>query len=152
MGLGDHPETFLLKALCCQRPPSWLKVMWWWVGGGGPGHYTVISWAGNRGTFYFPFSIFHFLFSIPGPGPVPVAWQKELRLWLIWIIDNYWIDCRVIMSTSLISPDKTQQIRASKRVAQCSCPDNITRTGKSFLFVFYILFPCSKDHHWNGST
>ena len=42
-----------------------------------------------------------------------------MRLWLIWIIDNYWIDCRVIMSTSLISPDKTQQIRASKRVAQC---------------------------------
>ena len=39
MGLGDHPETFLLKALCCQSPPSWLKVMggWWWVvvvGGG----------------------------------------------------------------------------------------------------------------------
>ena len=26
MGRGDHPETFLLKALCCHIPPSWLKV------------------------------------------------------------------------------------------------------------------------------
>ena len=31
MGLGEHPETYLLKALCCQTSPSWLKVMggWW---------------------------------------------------------------------------------------------------------------------------
>ena len=27
MGLGDHPETYLLKALFCQRSPSWLKVV-----------------------------------------------------------------------------------------------------------------------------
>ena len=33
MGRGDHPKTFLLKALCCQITPSWLKVMWWVVGG-----------------------------------------------------------------------------------------------------------------------
>ena len=35
MGLGDHPKTFLLKALSCQSAPSWLKVMGgcWWVGG-----------------------------------------------------------------------------------------------------------------------
>ena len=31
MGLGDHPETFLLKALCCQPPPSALKVGGGWV-------------------------------------------------------------------------------------------------------------------------
>ena len=31
MGLGDHPETFLLKALCCQSAPSWLKVGGGWV-------------------------------------------------------------------------------------------------------------------------
>ena len=31
MGLGDHPETFLLKALCCQSAPSLLKVMGWVV-------------------------------------------------------------------------------------------------------------------------
>ena len=67
--------------------------------------------------------------------------RRELRqwpLWPIWIIDNYWIDCHVIMSTSLISPDKTQQMRASNKVAQCSCLDNITRnkTGKSFLNLF----------------
>ena len=34
MGLGDHPKTFLLKALCCQATPSWLKVggwWWWWM-------------------------------------------------------------------------------------------------------------------------
>ncbi len=30
MGRGDHPETCLLKALCCQSPPALLK-----VGGGG---------------------------------------------------------------------------------------------------------------------
>ena len=29
MGLGDHPKTFLLKALCCQPPPWWLKVRRW---------------------------------------------------------------------------------------------------------------------------
>ena len=34
MGRGDHPETYLLKALFSQRSPSWLKVMCgWWVGG-----------------------------------------------------------------------------------------------------------------------
>ena len=27
LGRGDHPETFLLKALFCQSTPSWLKVM-----------------------------------------------------------------------------------------------------------------------------
>ena len=43
MGQGDHPETFLLKALCSQESPSWLKVMGGGGGGGGPGHYTVIS-------------------------------------------------------------------------------------------------------------
>ena len=26
MGLGENPKTFLLKALFCQRTPSWLKV------------------------------------------------------------------------------------------------------------------------------
>ena len=31
MGLGDHPKTFLLKALCCQPPPSWVKVGGWVV-------------------------------------------------------------------------------------------------------------------------
>ena len=35
MGLGDHPETFLLKALFCWSTPSWLKVMGGWVVGGG---------------------------------------------------------------------------------------------------------------------
>ena len=32
MGLGDHPKTFLLKALCCQAAPSWLKVGGWVLG------------------------------------------------------------------------------------------------------------------------
>ena len=38
MGLGDHPKTFLQKALCCQSTPSLLKVGGGWVddvGGGG---------------------------------------------------------------------------------------------------------------------
>ena len=46
MGLGDHPETFLLKALCCQITPSWLKVMgggWWW---GPPGLYCHLLGLG----------------------------------------------------------------------------------------------------------
>ena len=29
MGKGDHPKTYLLKALCCQGPSSWLKVRGW---------------------------------------------------------------------------------------------------------------------------
>ena len=35
MGLGDHPEKFLLKALWTQGSPSWLKVVggWWWPWG-----------------------------------------------------------------------------------------------------------------------
>ena len=35
MGFGDHPKTFLLKALCCQSAPSPLKVVGggWVVGG-----------------------------------------------------------------------------------------------------------------------
>ena len=40
MGLGDHPKTFLLKALFRQSTPSWLKVGGG-GGGGGPGHFTV---------------------------------------------------------------------------------------------------------------
>ena len=31
MGRGDHPKTFLLKALCCQISPSWLKAGCGWV-------------------------------------------------------------------------------------------------------------------------
>ena len=30
MGRGDHPKSFLLKALCCQISPSRLKVLGWW--------------------------------------------------------------------------------------------------------------------------
>ena len=33
MGRGDHPKTFLLKALCCQITPSWLKLKVVDVGG-----------------------------------------------------------------------------------------------------------------------
>ena len=62
MGLGDHPETFLLKALCCQSAPSWVKVGGWWGAVGGPGHYTV-----STGTVSILDSRF------PVPVPVPVA-------------------------------------------------------------------------------
>ena len=31
MDRGDHPKTFLLKALSCQGSPSWLKVRGWVV-------------------------------------------------------------------------------------------------------------------------
>ena len=30
VGRGDHPKTFLLKALFCQSTPSWLKVRGGW--------------------------------------------------------------------------------------------------------------------------
>ena len=63
MGLGDHPETFLLKALCCNLSPSPLKVGGGWVGGG-PGHFTV-----STGTV----SILDSRFPVPFPVPVPVA-------------------------------------------------------------------------------
>ncbi len=76
MGLGDHPETFLLKALCCQSSPSGSKVVggWWVVVAceiilSSPG-------TGGRGTLYFPFlfSHSHFPFPIPNshfPFPIP---------------------------------------------------------------------------------
>ena len=58
MGLGDHPKTFLLKALCCRATPSWLKVVGWVVGG--PGHFTV-----STGTV----SILDSRFPVPSPSP-----------------------------------------------------------------------------------
>ena len=71
MDRGDHPKTFLLKALSCQGSPSWLKVRGWvvgWVGGGGPCDYTVISW--DRVYFLFPISISPFPIPHP-PSPIP---------------------------------------------------------------------------------
>ena len=59
MGKGDHPKTFLLKALYCQSTPSWLKV-WGWVALG-----IILSSPGTGGTLYSHF---------PGPkSQVPVA-------------------------------------------------------------------------------
>ena len=63
MGLGDHPETFLLKALCCQSAPSWLKVM---CGGGGWVACEILLSALGLGILDSRFSI---LFSILFLGP-----------------------------------------------------------------------------------
>ena len=71
MGLGDHPKTFLLKALCCQSAPSPLKVVGGGGGGGGwvaPG--ILLSSPGTEGTLYshFPFprsQVPGLLFSLP---------------------------------------------------------------------------------------
>ena len=67
MGLGDHPETFLQKALCCQPPPSALKVM---GGGGGGGGWVVaceiLLSALGLGSLDSRFSIFYsYFYSIP---------------------------------------------------------------------------------------
>ena len=59
MGQGDHTETFLLKALCCQSTPSWLKVMGWVVGG----------WP--RALYCQHWDCFDSRFSIPSPIPSP---------------------------------------------------------------------------------
>ncbi len=50
MGLGDHPETFLPKALFCKSTPSWLKVMggWWW---------------------WWPVRLYCHLLGLPSPSP-----------------------------------------------------------------------------------
>ena len=64
MGLGDHPETFLQKALCCQTAPSWLKVRgggWWEVA-----HEILLSALG--------LGVVSILYSIPRsqvPSPSP---------------------------------------------------------------------------------
>ena len=61
MGLGDHPKTFLLKALCCKSAPSWLKVVggWWWVA-----NEILLSSPGTGGSFESRFSILGSRFSI----------------------------------------------------------------------------------------
>ena len=46
LGRGDHPETFLLKALFCQSTPSWLKVL----GGGWVAPGILLSSPGTGGT------------------------------------------------------------------------------------------------------
>ena len=54
---GDHPETFLLKALFCQSVASQLKVVgWWWVVV--VAHEIILSSPG---------------FPSPSPSPVPVS-------------------------------------------------------------------------------
>ena len=61
MGLGDHPETFLLKALCSQGSPSWVKVIGGWVVAPG-----ILLSALGLGSLDSQFSI---LFSILFLGP-----------------------------------------------------------------------------------
>ena len=63
MGLGDHPETFLLKALCCQIAPSWVKVMGWVVAPD-----ILLSSPGTGGILYS---------QLYSQVPVPVALQFE---------------------------------------------------------------------------
>jgi len=65
MGEGDHPETYLLKAVFCQSTPSWLKVRGWWV----VAHEIILSspGTGGRGTLYF-----HSHFPFPSPIPIPI--------------------------------------------------------------------------------
>ncbi len=80
MGRGDHPETFLLKALCCQITASWLKVR-----GGGGGWWPRALYChllglgiGVLSISLFPISIFpfpipnsHLQFPSPVPNPCP---------------------------------------------------------------------------------
>ena len=75
MGRGDHPETYLLKALCCQSAPSWLKVRWW-VGGGWPwGLYCHLLELGvgvlSISHSHFPIPNSQFPSLVPNPRPRP---------------------------------------------------------------------------------
>ncbi len=71
MGLRDHPETYLLKALFRHRAPSWLKVggWWWWVVA--PGIILSSPGTGCRETLYFHFPISNSQFPIPIPISSP---------------------------------------------------------------------------------
>ena len=74
MGLGDHPKTYLLKALCCESTPSWLKVVWWWWWWWPRALYCHLLGLGigELSIFHshFPISIFPFPFPIPNsPSP-----------------------------------------------------------------------------------
>ena len=69
MGLGDYPETFLLKALCCQSAPSCVKVM----GGGGGGWWPMRFYCHLLGL-----GLLSILYSIPRsqvPETAP-SWLK----------------------------------------------------------------------------
>ena len=93
MGRGDHPETFLLKALCCHRSPSWLKVMggwWWWV----VACEIIMS---SPGTL-FPF-----------PIPVPVAWQYTF--------------CNVGSVENVVPRTRCETIRWCQKIASSTFPD-----------------------------
>ena len=70
MGLGDHPKTFLLKALCCQCPPSWVKV----VGGGGGGGWVMRLYCQH-------WDCFDSRFSIPSPSPSPSPSRLTITWW-----------------------------------------------------------------------
>ena len=81
MGKGDHPKTFLLKALCCQSAPSWVRVVgwWWWVA-----HEIILSSPGSGVTFQF-------LFPIPNPSPMSQS------------LDNTDITCYILNTLNRIT-------------------------------------------------
>ena len=57
VGRGDHPKTFLLKALFCQSTPSWLKVRGGWS--------SRVCWCEQSGML-----VAHVIFvSAQGPNP-----------------------------------------------------------------------------------
>ena len=71
MGLGDHPKTFLLKALCCQSTPSPLKVRGWVGGGWWPRAFYCQHWDWRVSILDSRFSILYspFYSQVPSPSP-----------------------------------------------------------------------------------
>ena len=94
MGQGDHPKTFLLKALCCQAAPSWLKVGWWSVGGWPQAFYCHLL---GLGYSLFPIS------QVPVPSPKSQS-QLPVPIFsnLIWIWDYYSIMGLTLPTVSLV--------------------------------------------------
>ena len=60
MGLGDHPKTYLLKALCCESTPSWLKVVGW---------SSRVCWCEQSGMLVAS----EIILSSPGTGGTPYS-------------------------------------------------------------------------------
>ena len=74
MGIGDHPKTFLVRALFCQSTPSWLKdmggnvqaAMWWW-----------------------PVRLYCQLLGLGVPIPIPIPSPSPSRLTIVYNLIEY---------------------------------------------------------------
>ena len=148
MGRGDHPETYLLKALFCQSTPSWLKVVgwwWWWV----VAHEIILSSTGS-----WEYSLFH----IPIPNSqFPILqhiladlvdfWScySIVSLMYLWVLGRPPKALNLIKITkryehfalflkSMISPEDNQRSKAN-----CAYFQGLTLTTASLVVLCFVL-------------